>query len=226
MRKWPGRSSHLASGDITGAVGENGRRCHSGRRTGRGSGGITIARYSPLKAVLLERGDYSGTRVGETIGPGIMPLLGYLGVAERVAQGNHRRGLATAAAWGSDEVLTRDFLFSGQGDGWQLDRNNFDAMLADAAREAGAIVDKCTYVRDVARGEDGLWRIAAECAGGEPLSLAARFLIDATGQGATVARKLGAQRETIDHLVGVVGYVSFNSGRREDAGRYARRVGA
>jgi flavin-dependent dehydrogenase len=179
---------------------------------------ITIARYSPLKAVLLERGDYSGTRVGETIGPGIMPLLSYLGVAERVAQGNHRRGLATAAAWGSDDVLTRDFLFSGQGDGWQLDRNSFDAMLADAAREAGAIVHTRTCVRDVARGEDGLWRIAAESADGELLSLAARFLIDATGRGATAARKLGAQRETIDHLVGVVGYVSFNSGHREDEG--------
>jgi flavin-dependent dehydrogenase len=179
---------------------------------------ITIARYSPLKTVLFERGDYSGMRVGETIGPGIMPLLGYLGVAERVAQGKHRRGLATAAAWGSDEVLTRDFLFSGQGDGWQLDRNSFDAMLADAAREAGAIVRTGTYVRDVSRGEDGLWRIAAESADGEQLSLAARFLIEATGRGATAARKLGAQPETIDHLVGVVGYVGFDSGQHEDEG--------
>ena len=151
---------------------------------------LTIARYSPLKAVLLERGDYSGTRVGEAIGPGIMPLLGYLGVAERVAEGNHRRGLATAAAWGSDEVLTHDFLFSGQGDGWQLDRNRFDAMLGDAAREAGAIVHTRTYAREAARGQDQLWRIAAESADGEQLSLAARFLIDATGRGATVCAGL------------------------------------
>ena len=46
---------------------------------------LTLARYSALQAVLFERGDYSGTRVGETIGPGMMPLLAYLGVAERVA---------------------------------------------------------------------------------------------------------------------------------------------
>jgi len=177
-----------------------------------------MARYSALEAVLFERGDYSGTRVGEAIGPGTMPLLAFLGVAAKVAQGQHHRGLATAAAWGSDEVMTYDFLFSGQGDGWQLDRNSFDAMLADAAREAGTIVHTRTDVREVARGEDGLWRIFAESADGTHASLAARYLIDASGRAAIVARALGARPETVDRLVGVIGYVSFASGCREDQG--------
>ena len=179
---------------------------------------LTLARYSALEAVIFERGDYSGTRVGETIGPGAMPLLAYLGVAPRVAGGRHRRGLATAAAWGSDEILTYDFLFSGQGDGWQLDRNGFDAMLADATREAGAIVHTRTYVRQVARSDDGLWRISAESADGARTTLVARFLIDASGRSATVARGLGAEPETVDRLVGILGYIDFDSGRREDDG--------
>jgi flavin-dependent dehydrogenase len=179
---------------------------------------LTLARYSALEAVLFERGDYSGTRVGETIGPGMMPLLAYLGVAERVAEGQHRRGLGTAAAWGSGEVLTHDFFFSGQGDGWQLDRNCFDAMLAAAARAAGAIVHMRTDVREVARGDDGLWRISAESADGAATTLVARFLIDASGRGATVARGLGSQPETVDRLVGILGYIRFSSGCREDEG--------
>jgi flavin-dependent dehydrogenase len=114
--------------------------------------------------------------------------------------------------------LTHDFLFSGQGDGWQLDRNSFDATLADATREAGAIVQTRTYVRQVARGEDGLWRISAESADGAHATLVARFLIEASGRSATLARGLGAQPQTVDRLVGILGYVSFTSSCREDEG--------
>jgi len=179
---------------------------------------LTLARYSSLEPVLFERGDYSGTRVGETLGPGTMPLLGYLGVAEKVADGKHRSSLGTAAAWGSDELLTHDFLFSGHGEGWQLDRNRFDATLADAACEAGATVHIRTHVREIARGDDGLWRISAESADGSLTTLIARFLIEASGRGATLARGLGAQPETVDRLVGILAYIQFASGRREDDG--------
>ncbi len=180
---------------------------------------LTVARYSSLEVVLFERGDYgSETRVGETVGPGVVPLLEYLGVAESVARGNHRPGLATAAAWGSDQIFTHDFLFSGRGDGWQLDRKSFDAMLGDAAREAGAIVHTQSCVREVGRQEGGLWHVSVECAETARTTLAARFLIDASGRAASVARANGAALENVDRLVGVLGYVRFDADCREDEG--------
>lgn len=179
---------------------------------------ITLARYSSLTIVLLEREDYTHVRVGETIGPGVMPLLQYLGVADRVSQSEHLRAPSLAAAWGSEQVFTHDFLFSGRGDGWQLDRNRFDAMLAEAARDAGATVHTRTGVREVAIGEDRLWRLSAAFNDGVPISLTARFLIDASGRAAIIARRMGIEPKPIDHLVGVVGYVIFDSGHRKDDG--------
>jgi flavin-dependent dehydrogenase len=179
---------------------------------------LTLARYSSLETVLIERGDYSGVRVGETIGPGATPLLRYLGVDERILEGEHCRAPSVAAAWGSEQVFTQDFLFAGRGDGWQLDRSRFDAMLAAAAREAGTTVHTRTRVCEIARGADGVWRLSAESADGVPVTLNARFLIDASGRTATIARGQGTELEPIDRLVGVVGYVGFDNGYRGDEG--------
>lgn len=179
---------------------------------------LTLARYSNLKAVVFERGDYSGKRVGEVIGPGVMPLLDYLGVANIVTHGKARAGLATAAAWGSDNVLTYDLLFSGRGDGWQLDRNHFDGSLAGAAHEAGACVHTESRVRGVMELDNGRWQITAKSSAGADISVLARYLIEASGRRATFARALGAKREPIDRLVGIYGYVQFPSARTEDAG--------
>jgi flavin-dependent dehydrogenase len=91
-------------------------------------------------------------------------------------------------------------------------------MLAEAAREAGAVIHTRTAVREVATGEDGFWRLSGEFADGVPNCLTARFLIDASGRAAIIARRLGIEPKPIDHLVGVVGYVEFNSARRKDEG--------
>ncbi len=171
---------------------------------------LTLARYSSLETVLIERGDYSELRVGETVGPGVMPLLNFLGVADRITEHEHQRGHSTAAAWGSSDIFSQEFLFSGQGQGWHFDRNRFDAMLAESARQAGATVSTQTRVREIVR-EDGLWRISTESDHTPPMPLAARFLIDASGRAAFVARKLGAEREVVDRLVGIVGYIQFDT---------------
>jgi flavin-dependent dehydrogenase len=39
--------------------------------------------------------------------------------------------------WGQSNIRSRDYLFSGFGHGWHLDRVRFDRLLADAARLRG-----------------------------------------------------------------------------------------
>lgn len=177
---------------------------------------LTLARYSSLETTLLERGDFSEIRIGETIGPGANSLLKYLGVGDQVLDGAHRAALSVAAAWGSQEIFTQEFLFSGRGEGWQLDRNLFDAMLAAAARKAGTTVHTKTIVRNVASKKDGRWQLALESFDGAPATLTARFLIDASGRTAIVARGLGSEPAPVDRLVGVVGYLGFDGKSRED----------
>jgi flavin-dependent dehydrogenase len=122
--------------------------------------------------------------------------------------------------WGpphSDQIFALDFLFSGRGQGWHLDRKRFDAMLAEAACAAGTTVLTRTCVRESSY-DDRVWRIQAECAGGPPRTLTARFLIDASGRSASIARRQSARTEAIDRLVGIVGYVEFDSGVRAGDG--------
>jgi flavin-dependent dehydrogenase len=170
---------------------------------------LTLRRYSPLRVVVIERGDYTGARVGETIGPGVQPLLAYLGLWERFTADEHRAAHATAAAWGSDEIFRQEFLFTGRGDGWHLDRGRFDRMLALAVGEAGGTVLLDCAFRSVGRAPRDRWHITACHKDGSRVEIVARFLIDATGRAALVARRLGVQPEIIDQLVGVTGFIEF-----------------
>jgi len=153
---------------------------------------LTLLRYSKLRPVVIERSAYDGWRVGETLSPGVVPLLAYLGAEQVLADHGQRRAYATSAAWGSPDVVSRDFLFTGGGDAWHLDRNRFDASLAQLVRERGGTVLTGTSVHKVEPG----WVINGE--------IHARYVIDATGRHASFARTQGAHATADDHLTGLV----------------------
>lgn len=170
---------------------------------------LTLRRYSKLRVAVIERGNYSGVRVGETIGPGARPLLAYLGLWEKFIADGHRRAHATAAAWGSNEIFRQEFFFTGRGEGWHLDRCRFDRMLALALKEAGGrMLSNCAF-RSIAHAKPEGWLIAARHGDGREIRITARFVIDATGRAALVSRRLGARTKVVDRLVGVTGFIDF-----------------
>ncbi len=142
---------------------------------------LTLLRYSKLRPVVVERTSYDGWRVGETVSPGVLPLLNYLGAESVLADQGQRRAYATAAAWGSADVVSRDFLFAGSGDAWHLDRTRFDSALAELVEARGGTVLRSTTNAPPAR-----------------------FTIDATGRHAAFARAQGARPSVDDHLTGLV----------------------
>lgn len=147
---------------------------------------LTLLRYSKLRPVVLERSSYDTWRVGETLSPGVFPLLTYLG-AESVLDRGQRRAYATSAAWGSADVVSRDFLFTGGGDAWHLDRARFDASLAQLVQERGGTVRTGTVA-------------TAETVE----NIGARYVIDAAGRHAAFARTRGAHAVADDTLTGLV----------------------
>lgn len=167
---------------------------------------LTLRRYSTLSVVVVEQGDYHAPRVGETVPPSIQPLLGYLGVWEPFVAAQHLPAHGTCAAWGSPELTTRDFLFTGRGAGWHLDRRRFDEMLAEQVSASGGALLPHTRVAGCTRTEAGAWHLTLAGPDGEPFPLAARFLIEASGKKASLAKKLGARQQRFDRLVGVMGF--------------------
>ena len=114
---------------------------------------LTLRRYVPeMSVVLISDAGGGGPVPGESLSPGVLPLLGYLGIEATFLGAGHLPACGTASVWGSPHVMERSYLFSGRGTGWHLDRARFDAWLLEQVNAAGAqIVDGRALVRDARR---------------------------------------------------------------------------
>lgn len=159
---------------------------------------ISLSDFAPnLRVALVDAPVANGVRVGETLPPRIEPILDHLKVRDAFAADGHRPSYRTVSAWGDEGLASNEFLFQAHQTGWRLDRARFDAMLlAKAAERATCIAGKAV---DAAHTEAG-WRVRLD--GGE--NHTARFLVDATGRGAVLARQNGVRFENLDRLVGIV----------------------
>lgn len=172
---------------------------------GGGPGGcaaaLALRAHTPgLTVALAEASAYGGERVGETLSPLGRDVLEHLGVWEAFEAQSHHPAYGTAAAWGAPVPHENEFLFHVRQVGWHLDRGAFDGMLASQAEARGVHLLRETRVLDAAR-EDGLWHLSLSSGD----TLRARFLVDATGAGAALARRGGGARTVAhDRLAGFV----------------------
>lgn len=169
---------------------------------------LTRGGYS---TVVIERSDYRGVRIGETLPPAVKPLLLSLGVWDQFVAQNHSPAFGIRSVWGGDNLYDNDFIFNPYGAGWHVDRASFDEMLASCAGQAGAGLYRNAPLLSCENGNAG-WKI--EFADDEGTHrLLAKFLVDATGRTSYVARQQGAKRITGDRLIGVFFFFSLNSGK-------------
>lgn len=158
---------------------------------------LCLARDGASVALVDPYDDAGGIRVGETLPPMVREPLSSLGLWDRFAGAGHRPAYAIRSAWGSAEPADQDSIFNPLGHGWHVDRRAFDRMLVDAAADAGALLIRGSACEVTPR--DGGWTIEAG-----RVALRARYVIDATGRPARVARRLGARPLALDRLIGVV----------------------
>jgi len=155
-----------------------------------------------FSVALIEQSSYDSPRVGETLPPELRRPLMELGVWERFLSSKPLESYGIRSSWETPAARQRDFLFNPYGCGWHVDRARFDAMLADAAADAGAEllisahVKSCTMTGgqcqlDVAHNKNNV-------------TFFGRMLVDATGRKALLASRLGAQADVADRLIGAV----------------------
>ena len=142
-----------------------------------------------FKVVVLEKEKHPRFHIGESILPRNLPLIRELGLEGELRRLRHVPKYGAEFGFGDSE-RTMTFLFS---DGllpgsatFNIERAPFDEMLLRAAREAGAEVREQTAVETIQRLEDGAVEVIA---GGK--SIAAKVLLDCSGHGTVVGRKLG-----------------------------------
>lgn len=167
---------------------------------------LTLLRHSSLKVAVIENTDYTNVRVGETVSPSLLTVLRYLGLESQFMKDGHLPAYGIDAAWGNSRIFSRDFLFTGQGNGWHLDRGVFDYMLAKKVCKKGGLLFTSTRILSQKQDENKQWQITALTKDDMKIKINANFVIDATGKKASFARKLGTKWKIHDNLVGVVGF--------------------
>ncbi|MBC8073096.1 MAG: tryptophan 7-halogenase [Deltaproteobacteria bacterium] len=170
---------------------------------GGGPSGSTAAAKlarAGLRVVLLEAGTHPRAHVGESLLPGIIPILGDIGVLPAIeAAGFAHKSGSTLWHWGRTPAWDLWFADSDAYDhAWLVERARFDALLFEHARSCGAEVHERARV-DALLWEHGrvvgaAWHRRDDAA---PEQLRARWVIDASGQSALQGRAL-ALREPID----------------------------
>ncbi len=168
---------------------------------GGGPAGAATARRLASQGrsvVLLERSRFDRPRVGETLAPGVQPLLRNLGVWDRFARLGALPSWGTRSIWGARGPATHSHLISGYGCAWHVDRLMFDRMLVDASVAAGARLHTGTAVAR-SRYDNAGWQLVTTAGD----FIYCRVVVDATGRRAAVGRALGARRLAFDRLTAV-----------------------
>jgi flavin-dependent dehydrogenase len=160
---------------------------------------LSLRAHAPaLSVILIEATNYDTARVGETLPPPTRTILEHLDLWKAFCELSPREVFGTTAVWGQSAPLDNDFIYMPANTGWHVDRTSFDRLLATEAANRGVALLLGASLRDLRRvGDD--WRLTSS--NGDAVS--ARFVVDATGGTAALARRLGAQFVSLDRLVGV-----------------------
>ena len=174
---------------------------------------LELVRRGVDDVVVVEAGDYSADRVGESIPPDTRRHLDHLGLLDAFLAADHAPCYGSTSAWGDGRPGHNDFLFNPLGHGWHLDRARFDVFLADAARNAGARLLTDTRIEGAAAtsggggsGDGGGVTLEIRRPGGDGATLEADFAVDASGHRAILARALGAGKRYLDRLICANGF--------------------
>ncbi|KAI0641123.1 hypothetical protein C8Q79DRAFT_919950, partial [Trametes meyenii] len=181
---------------------------------------LSLVRHDPsnrLRILVIDDADPSAFKIGESL-PALakrtLPLLSpalSARLAQDTAARHHASCSGNASAWASPRLHSTPALLNPYGAGWHLDRARFDETLRDACRGSpserlGLRKGRFVAVRrvDEGCGVRRVWEVDAEmvCAdtgsgtsAGEAAleTFRARWVVDATGRRASLARKLGAK---------------------------------
>jgi flavin-dependent dehydrogenase len=165
--------------------------------------GMTLLKRDGVNVAVVEASNYTSPRIGESLTPGVRPLLEYLDIWQRFQSEQSLESFGSQAAWGSDYLQALDYMFTPHGAGWCLDRIRFDRMLASAFRDRGGHLLTNTHFVECARKSNGSWGVQVKDAEKNLRQISCKYLIDATGRRGQLARHLDVSRAMHDRLIGV-----------------------
>ena len=168
---------------------------------GGGPGGSTVATTlvrAGRTVLLLEREKFPRFHVGESLLPFALPIFDRLGVHDKIRAAGYQTKYG-AFFWNEANGTTRPVVFAEARDpnhpmAYQVKRAEFDELLLRHSASCGAEVREQTAVEDVLFEGSRAVGVRARSAGQPPEEIRAKVVVDASGQGALLSRKLGLRR--------------------------------
>ena len=167
---------------------------------GAGPAGSTVAALvadAGYSTLLLEREKLPRYHVGESLMPETYWTLERLGVLEKMHQSDFVKKVSIQFVASSGKE-SQPFFFDQHdprpcSQTWQVERSKFDQLLFDNAGEKGAHCRDATRVLDVLFEDERAVGVQLQGAG-VPQTVRSRVVVDATGQSAMLAGKLGLKQ--------------------------------
>ncbi|MCL2447438.1 MAG: tryptophan 7-halogenase [Polyangiaceae bacterium] len=159
-----------------------------------GSTTAAAAARANLRVLLLEASAHPRTHVGESLLPGMIPILEDIGALGDVADAGFTEKTGSTH-WGWGRLPEWDLWFRDSETydrAWLVERSRFDEILFRAAGRAGAVTRENAAVRAFERCGDRVTGARYQLRGDARERRAeARFTVDASGQAFLLGRQLG-----------------------------------
>jgi len=160
-----------------------------------------------IPCLVVEYASGVKAKIGEVLSPNMTPLLHQMGLDNLINQSIHLPAYGNRFIWGSNQPFDKLFITQTNRQGWHLDRRDFEQKLSQFARKRGAKwFENCKFLD--AHDHKGEWQVSLHYQG-QKQSINAQFLVDATGRGGRLTRRLGIPRNFSDRLLGLACYFSL-----------------
>ena len=155
-----------------------------------------------VSVLVCERNATFASRTGECLSPQAARLLKALKLDHSIAEQTRADGIC--AEWGSSEPHERHFIFEADGGSYLLDRARFDRSLAKLALASGTRWLGGVRLAHLAQQGEG-WALTFVDKKKVRFDVSCQLIVDATGRGAWISRRVGCKRNSSDSLVAIIG---------------------
>ena len=165
------------------------------------SGSVTaqLLSRSGLKVKLLNKTKKMAFSCGESLPPQVSPVIKRLQLDQLLQDSCHKPCPGNLSAFGGDEIIETDFIFSPYGNGWHLHRAQFDNDLLQLCQSVG--VDICD-INDILKVNNHTthWQINFTDHQNITTAITAKFMVDATGRSGKILNQLSIKTKIYDRL--------------------------